>query len=486
MDAFAKSFTHLSNSSSSSLDFSFDRLVESSPSDEAQCEMIEQAIRIGEVLVEAGLRATRKRDAEHNSRVWPLNSDLTVNVFFWLDTRSVCYAAATCNFFRRCTTDPLCYARINLLTAVPKVDNLVVSTMIQRAGKALRSIKLGLLPASSASLGSSQPPVYSQRNSTNGSGLSRNDKRSRQRKESCILSRSCLNSLTIDGGASGATLRCLHLYYIERMDDAALSEVLSACPSLLDLVCVGLHVELSQTFESVSQHCHILERLYIESPKTGRDDSLNVHRYDSLQISTCLALVQNCPRIISFALRGFELQDHIILCLVKGFRYLTSLDFSASCAFTGGFLRKLGGSTGGNLLEFMFLCDCMHLKKEEVKNFLSAVLAGDFKLLRHLDISNWDGLATEDGRSRRCCSTSFIPINQLCEARPNFSIRAEFPSLMEVESDEDVTLPSQQSSHTSDVSFSMNSGVSSGSEDSRDTSFVSYEESSDDSDFLSH
>lgn len=59
-------------------------------------------------------------------------------------------------------------------------------------------------------------------------------------------------------------------------------------------------------------------------------------------------------------------------------------------------------------------------------------------------------------------------------------------SLMEVESDEDVTLPSQQSSHTSDVSFSMNSGVSSGSEDSRDTSFVSYEESSDDSDFLSH
>lgn len=82
MDAFTNSFTHLSNSSSSSLDFSFDRLIESSPSDEAQCEMIEQAIRIGGVLVEAGLRATRKRDAEHNSRVWPLNSDLTVNVLY--------------------------------------------------------------------------------------------------------------------------------------------------------------------------------------------------------------------------------------------------------------------------------------------------------------------------------------------------------------------------------------------------------------------
>lgn len=57
---------------------------------------------------------------------------------------------------------------------------------------------------------------------------------------------------------------------------------------------------------------------------------------------------------------------------------------------------------------------------------------------------------------------------------------------MEVESDEDMILPSQQSSHTSDISFSMNSGVSSGSEDSQDTSSVSYEESTDELDFLSH
>ena len=67
-------------------------------------------------------------------------------------------------------------------------------------------MKLGLIPTRSALLGSSQPFVYSLKNPTYGSGTSwydRYDKRSRQVKESCILSRSCLNSLTIDGGAPG-------------------------------------------------------------------------------------------------------------------------------------------------------------------------------------------------------------------------------------------------------------------------------------------
>ncbi|WOG94850.1 hypothetical protein DCAR_0314147 [Daucus carota subsp. sativus] len=478
MEAFTEAFTHLANSSSSSLEFLFDRLVESSPSDEAQAEITEQAIRIAGVLREAGLRSSRKRDAAHNSRVWPLSVDLTINVFCWLDTLSVCNAAATCNFFRRCSSDPLCYARIDLLTTVPKVDNLVVSTMIQRAGTALRSMKLGLIPTRSALLGSSQPFVYSLKNPTYGSGTSwydRYDKRSRQVKESCILSRSCLNSLTIDGGAPGAGLRCLHLYNIERIDDAALSTALFACPNLLDLVIVGLDVELRQTLESVSQYCHMLERLYFESSNRGLDDNLHIS-------PTCNALVQNCPRINSFSLKGFMLADSKILCLVKGFRNLRSLDLSMSCALTGGFLRKLGGS----LLEYIFLRDCMQLRKEEVKNFFSAVLDGNFKLLKHIDISNHDGLAIENDWSHRCYSTSFIPIDQLCKARPNISIRAEFPSYMEIESDGDVIFPSQQSFRSSDESFSMNSGAGSGSEDSRGTSSLSYVESSDELEFFSH
>lgn len=61
-----------------------------------------------------------------------------VQVFSMLDTQSLCYAAATCSMFNKCATDPLCYANIDLTTVVPKVNNAVVSTMIQRAGKALK------------------------------------------------------------------------------------------------------------------------------------------------------------------------------------------------------------------------------------------------------------------------------------------------------------------------------------------------------------
>lgn len=67
----------------------------------------------------------------------------------------------------------------------------------------LRSLKLGLMPGPTAFFGSSQPCIYSTRNSPEISGFSWNDKRSRQGKESCILSRSCLSSLGSDNGAPG-------------------------------------------------------------------------------------------------------------------------------------------------------------------------------------------------------------------------------------------------------------------------------------------
>lgn len=60
-----------------------------------------------------------------------------------LDTQSLCYASATCSFFSKCAKDPLCYENLDLTTLVPKVNNAVVATMIQRAGKALRYEILG-------------------------------------------------------------------------------------------------------------------------------------------------------------------------------------------------------------------------------------------------------------------------------------------------------------------------------------------------------
>ncbi|KAK9057308.1 hypothetical protein SSX86_022143 [Deinandra increscens subsp. villosa] len=481
MDALLTSFLALSDAPSPSIHTSFDRLIQSTPSDSDQNRLIQRALHLGSLLLEAGNRSARRCSSSHNAVVWPLSPDLTIKIFSMLDTQSVCYVAATCSFFQKCTMDPMCYANIDLATLVPKVNNAVVSTMINRAGDALKSIKLGVLPPILAPpFFSSQPLVYSIRNANDASGFSWNDKRSRQGKESSILTRSCLNSLSGNGGSPGIHLRRLHLYNIERMDNASLLTSLSACPSLLDLEIVGLHVELRNTLESVSRNCPLIERLVFESSKTGRDDGL--------KFPTCNEFVFNCPNITTLALKGFKLHDYKARMLVKGLRRLKHLDLSTSYSFTGAFLKNVSGHGGGDNLEVVVLRDCMHLKEIEVERFMTAVLAGEFRLLRHLDISNREGLACEGDWSTRCYNASFIPLEQLLEQRPDFCLVAEFPKGSYIDNDQmtgsDVSLPSQSSSsHTSDGSStsdgSYNSDHGSGNEYGRENGFGIYDENSD-------
>ncbi|KAL8214949.1 hypothetical protein R6Q57_004398 [Mikania cordata] len=471
MDALLTSFLALSDSLAIST--SFDRIIQSTASDSDQNRLIQRALHLGSLLLEAGNRSARRCSSSHNAVVWPLSPDLTIKIFSMLDTQSVCYVAATCSFFQKCTMDPLCYANIDLATLVPKVNNAVVSTMIHRAGYALKSIKLGVLPPVPAPpFFSSQPLVYSIRNASDASGFSWNDKKSRQGKDSLILTRSCLNSLSGNGGAPGygVHLRRLHLYNIERMDNASLLTSLSACPSLVDLEIVGLHVELRHTLESVSRNCPLIERLVFESSKTGRDDGL--------KFPTCNEFVLNCPNITTLALKGFKLHDYKARMLVKGLRRLKHLDLSTSYSFTGAFLKNVSDHGGGDNLEVMILRDCMHLKEVEVERFMAAVLAGEFKHLRHLDISNREGLACEGDWSNRCYDASFIPIVQLLERRPDFCLIAEFPKGSYMDMDQmtgsDVSLPSQSSSsHTSDGSStsdgSYNSDNGSGNESIRES-----------------
>uniref|UniRef100_A0A803NRJ4 F-box domain-containing protein n=1 Tax=Cannabis sativa TaxID=3483 RepID=A0A803NRJ4_CANSA len=461
-------------------------------SDSDQTQLIDRAMGLGTLLLEAGKRSARKRASKHNSLAWALPPDLTIKVFSMLDTQSLCYAAATCSMFNKCAIDPSCYANLDLTTDVPKVNNAVVSTMIHRAGKSLQSLKLGVVQGPNVLAGSCQPLVYTIRNSVEVSNFSWNDKRSRQGKESSILTRSCLSPLVGDNGAPGTLLRRLHLYNIERMDNTSLCGALTACPSLLDLEIVGLHVELRQTLMSVSANCHLIERLFFESSKTGRDDSL--------KSPTCVEFVNNCPNLNSLALRGFKLHDYKVRILVKGFRKLKYVDFSTSYSITGTFLRNLGSSIGGNLLEFLILRDCMHLKEVEVARLLTTIITGDFKYLRTLDISNREGLASESDWYDRCYTSSVIPIKQMLDARPDICLLAEFPSegsyieidqMFESELNSDISLPSQLSSHTSDGSMFMsfsessyNSDHGSGNEDGRDAGFVVFEESSDEVDFI--
>ncbi|WCJ21543.1 F-box/RNI-like superfamily protein [Euphorbia peplus] len=489
MDNLLQTFLNLADSNPLSVDLSFERLLDSAPD---QPLLIDRALKLGSLLVEAGKRSARKRSSNHNSLTWALPSDLTIKVFSMLDSQSLCYAAASCSMFHKCAMDRLCYANIDLTTVVPKVNNAVVSTMIQRAGKGLKSLKLGVVPGPTVSPGSCQPLVYSIRNSVDVSNFSWNEKKTRQGKESSVLTRSCLYPLNKDASAAGTLLRRLHLYNIERIDNTALSGALSACPSLLDLEFVGLHVELRQTLVSVSMNCPLIERLFFESSKSGRDESL--------KSPTCVDLVNNCPNINSLALRGFKLHDCKVRILVKGFRKLKYVDFSSSYSITGNFLRNLGGSTGGDLMEVLILRDCMHLKEVEVARLLTSLLAGDFKSLRHLDISNREGLASESDWYRRCYSSSIIRVKEVVEARPDLCLLAEFPpdgsfidieQMMDSELNSELSLPSQLSSHSSDGSLFMstsessyNSDQSSGNEESRGSGYTVYEESSDDVDFV--
>lgn len=489
IDQLLEAFLRLPEPTESLIGQSLDRLLESRACDPVKADLIDRALNLGSVILEAAKRSARMRASMHNSVVWPFPHDLTVQVFALLDTQSLCYAAAACSFFHRCAADPVCYTHVDLATVTPKVNNTVVSTMIQRAGKSLQSLKLGLVSRWTPLSGLPQAFVFSLGNSSDSSGISWIDKRSRQGKGSSILTRSCLACLSANGGTSGALLKRLHLYYIERMDNTALCDALSSCPSLLDLEMAGIHVDLRQTLESVSKYCPLIERLSFESSKTGRDDSF--------KLPTCSELVSSCPNLSYLALRGFKLHDCKARVLVKGFCKLKYVDFSTSYSITGSFLKNLGGDAGGNLIEVLLLRDCVHLKQTEVSRLFSSIISGDFKHLRHLDISNREGLASDGDWYRRCCSIRFIPIKQLMEVNPQLRLLAEFPidgSYIEVgggSSSEDSSAASLSiSSHASDgVTFislsesSYSSDQSSGPENSQNPVLETYDESSDESDF---
>ncbi|KAI6695560.1 hypothetical protein NL676_023270 [Syzygium grande] len=157
--------------------------------------------------------------------------------------------------------------------------------------------------------------------------------------------------------------------------------------------------------------------------------------------------------------------------LVKGFRKLRYVDFSTSYSITGNFLRNLGSTSTGTLLEVLILRDCMHLKEVEVARFLTAVLAGDFKFLRHVDISNKEGLASEGDWYNRSYSSSVIPFKQVMEERPDICLLADFPSeggsfsemeqIIDSDLNSEIGLPLHDNGHASDSSVFISSSESS-------------------------
>ncbi|KAK8611812.1 hypothetical protein V6N13_131850 [Hibiscus sabdariffa] len=142
----------------------------------------------------------------------------------------------------------------------------------------------------------------------------------------------------------------------------------------------------------------------------------------------------------------------------------------------------------------------MHLREMEVARFLTAVLAGDFKFLKHLDISNREGLASEGDWYQRSYNSSFIPLKQVSEVRPDVCLLAEFPSegcfldidhMIDSDTISELIMQFPQSGHTTDgtmrtssLESSYNSDQGSGNDEYQDSGLVIYEESSDEVDFL--
>jgi F-box/leucine-rich repeat protein 2/20 len=79
-----QTFLNLADSHSLSIDQSFEHLLDSSPCDADQSLLIDRALKLGSLLLEAGNRSARKRSSFHNSLTWALPPDLTIKVSFLL------------------------------------------------------------------------------------------------------------------------------------------------------------------------------------------------------------------------------------------------------------------------------------------------------------------------------------------------------------------------------------------------------------------
>jgi hypothetical protein len=71
-------FLSLSDRPSLSLNLSFENLLQSMPPDS---DLIDRALKMGSLLLDAAKHSSRKRASNHNSIVWPLPPDLTFKVY---------------------------------------------------------------------------------------------------------------------------------------------------------------------------------------------------------------------------------------------------------------------------------------------------------------------------------------------------------------------------------------------------------------------
>nr|VDC81046.1 unnamed protein product [Brassica rapa] len=411
-DSIISSLLSFPDSSPLSIASSFRRELEqalASASDDASVQerLVDRTLQLVSLLLESTKRSFRKRATAHNSSAWFLPPELTVKVFSMVDTKSLMRAAACCTMFNTCAMDRFAYAHVDLTTATSQVDSKVVCNLIHRAGKELRSLKLGSLARTYPS--DCNPSLV------NGPFLS-------------TLSHIPIHShliflfgIIILFHSTRNRLKSLGLYNIRSMNSSF--EVLSVCSNLTDLRIVGLNNPFMHLFKILTEKCRLIEYLFIETYQ------LPSTIIDTVKGSHLIKFVTNSPNLTSLRLIRFRLTDEVARILAQSSRTLEYLNLSRSPTINGRFLRDVRNSCKESPLKTLIVRNCLKLQEKEVLELCNSLIKGNFKSIRHIDVSNKRGLVSDDGK--RSYKPKF-PLQKLKEERSDVTLVAEFPSLWSV------------------------------------------------------
>ncbi|XP_013722897.2 F-box protein SKIP17 isoform X2 [Brassica napus] len=380
------------NSSPFSIASSFDReldkaLASASGDVSAQDSLLDRTLQLASLLLDSTKRCFRKRASAHNSSSWFLPPDLTIKVFSMLDTKSLMQASVCCTLFNKCAMDRLCYTHIDLTTAARKADSGVVCIMIHRAGKELRSLKLGRVARSDGS-----DPTPS------------------------LLNGSFLSPLSYNHGFLGSRLRSLRLYNIRPINYTSFTEVLSLCSNLTDLRITGLNCPVMLLFKTLREKCRLIENLCLEAYQASGT-------VDAKTGSPLIEFVTNSYNLTSLTLISFRLTDGLALNLAESSSKLKYLNLSRSPTLNGRFLRDLGHSCKESSLKTLIMRNCYNLQEKEVMELCNSLLKGKFKSIRHIDVSSNNELLTNGVRFYK----PELPLKKLKEERSDVTFVADFP-----------------------------------------------------------
>ncbi|CAH2071906.1 unnamed protein product [Thlaspi arvense] len=439
-DSIISSLLSFPESSLISIGSSFDRVLDkalASASGDVSVQdcLVDRTLQLASLLLDSTKRCFRKRASAHNSNSWFLPPELTVKVFSMLDTKSLMQAAVCCTMFNSCAMDRSSYAHIDLTSATKQADNGVVCTMIHRAGKELRSLKLGRVARSDGSdstpslvPGSFLSPLSYNHGflgkETRGRGRSQYNlimanalgtKESTRNQESSLRAIKRVPLINVlKSSIRLSRLRSLRLYNIRPMNYNSFTEVLSVCSNLADLRIVGLNSPFMHLFTTLARKCRLIEHLCLETHHL-------LGTIDAKKGSPLVEFVTNSPNLTSLTLISFRLTDELARILAQSSRKLKNLNLSRSPTIKGRFLRDLGHSCK---LKTLILRNCPCLEAKEVLELCNSLLKRNFKSIQHIDVSNNSGLISDEGG--RCFKPKF-PLAKLKEERSDITFVADFP-----------------------------------------------------------